>query len=227
MATEIRSALAARFPMWAQPAITYLTGQPTDGEVPLFRRSSATRIASASFTMVRLQRGADSARHVDPVSLRCPVDDAYGLGDRDRRRDPDDRQGRAAQSDPSRRLVRRWRLVTQFMTVALATSLVALAFEQPQHGFPTWSGSAMFGMIFMAVVATGLAFYLQTRFQRDISPDRVALIFTIEPVAAALFSYVLLGEVSTAPMAVGAALILAGVGAAEYYAARRELRRAG
>ncbi|GIQ75957.1 DMT family transporter [Bradyrhizobium sp. RD5-C2] len=118
-------------------------------------------------------------------------------------------------------------LVTQFMTVALGTSLAALAFEQPQHGFPTWSGSAMFGMIFMSVVATGLAFYLQTRFQRDISADRAALIFTIEPAAAALFSYVLLGEIFTARMAVGAALILAGVGAAEYYAARRKLRRAG
>jgi drug/metabolite transporter (DMT)-like permease len=118
-------------------------------------------------------------------------------------------------------------LVTQFMTVALGTSLAAFIFEQPLYGFPTWSRSGMFGMIFMAVIATGLAFYLQTKFQRDISPDRASLIFTIEPAAAALFSYALLGEVFTARMAVGAVLILIGVGAAEFYAARAELPRAG
>jgi drug/metabolite transporter (DMT)-like permease len=113
-------------------------------------------------------------------------------------------------------------LVMQFMTVALGTTLIGLVSEQPNHGFPTWNYSAMFGMVFMAVVATGLAFYLQTRFQRDITPDRVALIFTIEPAAAALFSYALLGEVFTARMAIGAVLILLGVGGSEFYAARRE-----
>ncbi|GIQ75955.1 fatty acid desaturase [Bradyrhizobium sp. RD5-C2] len=52
MTTEIRSALAARLPKLVQPAVTFLTGEPTNSEVPLFRHNSASRIASASFTLI-------------------------------------------------------------------------------------------------------------------------------------------------------------------------------
>jgi hypothetical protein len=52
MSSSIRSALAERLPRLVQPAVTFLTGEPTDSEVPLFRHSSASRIAFALLTLI-------------------------------------------------------------------------------------------------------------------------------------------------------------------------------
>ena len=72
----------------------------------------------------------------------------------------------------------------------------------------------------MAVVVTGLfasaaAFLIQTAAQRHIGPTRTAVILSSEPAFAGLFGFVLLDERLTARGWVGAALILAGMLAAE------------
>ena len=79
-----------------------------------------------------------------------------------------------------------------------------------------------------AVLATVGTFWLQTRYQGRSSPERVALIFSLEPVFATLFAYWLLGETLGAVGALGAGLILIAVVGVEMLAAREQRRaRAG
>lgn len=105
------------------------------------------------------------------------------------------------------------RLATiQIVTVALLSGLISLLWE-PR--WPALTGRTAFAAAFTGVLATSLAFAVQTMAQRFTSPTHTALIFSLEPVAAALFSFILIGEVLTPRALVGCALILAGMVTAE------------
>jgi drug/metabolite transporter (DMT)-like permease len=81
-------------------------------------------------------------------------------------------------------------------------------FERPMLK-PT--GNAILTLVYSAILATVVTVYVQTRYQRDTTPTRAAIIFTIEPVWAALFSFFLLHE-KIGPMGMlGGSLILLGV----------------
>ena len=79
----------------------------------------------------------------------------------------------------------------------------------------------MVGLGVCALLATVGTFWLQTRYQGRTTPQRVALIFSLEPVFATGFAWWLLGETLDLPGALGAALIMAAVLAAEFLSARR------
>ena len=66
-----------------------------------------------------------------------------------------------------------------------------------------------------SVVASAAAFLIQTRAQREVSPTRTAVIFTMEPVFAGLFGFLLAGERLSGRGWLGAGLILAGMLVAE------------
>jgi drug/metabolite transporter (DMT)-like permease len=66
-----------------------------------------------------------------------------------------------------------------------------------------------------SVVASAAAFLIQTRAQREVSPTRTAVIFTMEPVFAGLFGFLLAGERLSGRGWLGAGLILAGMLIAE------------
>jgi drug/metabolite transporter (DMT)-like permease len=66
-----------------------------------------------------------------------------------------------------------------------------------------------------SVAASAAAFLIQTRAQRAVSPTRTAIIFTMEPVFAGLFGFLLAGERLSARGWLGAGLILAGMLVAE------------
>jgi drug/metabolite transporter (DMT)-like permease len=66
-----------------------------------------------------------------------------------------------------------------------------------------------------SVVASAAAFLIQTRAQREVSPTRTAVIFTMEPVFAGLFGFLLAGERLSGRGWLGACLILAGMLIAE------------
>lgn len=65
-------------------------------------------------------------------------------------------------------------------------------------------------LLYLVVPGTVLAIWAVNRFQKDINPTRAAVIYTLEPVFAALFSYRFYGERFTRGMVVGAAILLAG-----------------
>lgn len=111
-------------------------------------------------------------------------------------------------------------LVMQFLVLATGTTLLSVLTEIPAKGIPAWSNNAVFGMIFMAIVATAGAFFIQTKYQPMTSPERAALVFILEPPLAGLFGYLLLGEAFTSTMVIGAVLIIIGVAFAEILVAR-------
>ncbi len=75
---------------------------------------------------------------------------------------------------------------------------------------PVWGGLA-----FLAVFATLGTTLAQTWAQRHTTPTHTAIIFTLEPVFAAIFAYFILGEVQNLRTLIGGALIILGILVAE------------
>ena len=100
----------------------------------------------------------------------------------------------------------------------------ALPWLEPVRVRPTWRLGA--AILITAVVCTAMAFTVQAWAQRHTSATRVALIFALEPVSAAVASYVFAGEVLPAAGIVGGLLILAGVLVVEWRPSRRNLSKA-
>ncbi len=77
--------------------------------------------------------------------------------------------------------------------------------------FIVWNLSLALYLFITGVLATTLAFYVQTRAQRLTTPTRAAVIFCLEPFFAVLFAYWILGQVLTVKEWLGGMLILAGI----------------
>jgi len=71
--------------------------------------------------------------------------------------------------------------------------------------------AVLFAATFTAVLATALAFGVQTVAQRFTHATHTALIFAAEPVFAGLFSFLLIGELLSPRQLAGCGLILAGM----------------
>jgi len=102
--------------------------------------------------------------------------------------------------------------VTQIATCAvLAAGLFWWA--EPMH--VRWSGRVWLALGVTSLLATALAFSLQTWAQRFSSATRTALLFAMEPVFAWVTSWLVAGETLTGRTLGGAALILSGIVLAE------------
>lgn len=66
-------------------------------------------------------------------------------------------------------------------------------------------------VVFCAVFATSLSIYLQSRYQRDTTATKTALIFALEPVFATMFAYFLNSSAITLSTVVGGVLILLSI----------------
>lgn len=78
---------------------------------------------------------------------------------------------------------------------------------------PRWhlTAGVLFALALTGLLATALAFSIQSWAQQFTTPTRTALIFSMEPVFAWLASFLVAGEVLSLRAAGGAALILAGI----------------
>ena len=107
--------------------------------------------------------------------------------------------------------------VLQVLGCALMACLTALGADairwQPMR-FDE-SGTLWIGIAVCAVFATAVAFSLQLWAQQYTPPSHAAILFTLEPVFAVATSYVMLGERLGVRALLGAALVLAGILAAE------------
>lgn len=77
------------------------------------------------------------------------------------------------------------------------------------------TGSAWTAVLALGVLCSAFGFIVQTASQRYTSPTHTGLIFSLEPVFAVLFSYLLFGQSLSLAGFAGAGLILAGVVFAE------------
>jgi len=104
----------------------------------------------------------------------------------------------------------------QIATMAVLGCIGSLLFE-PVSWPQQWTGSLIFAFAITAVFATAYAFWAMTTFQNRTTPTRAALIYTLEPVFAAIFSVWLAGDRLTAIGWAGGALIVFGMLVAEIW----------
>jgi len=107
-----------------------------------------------------------------------------------------------------------------FLQVATTAALTVVALPVfSLAGWETprlhWTTALVFAVLITAVLATAVAFSVQVWAQQWTTPTHTAILFSLEPVFAALTSYVVLGERLGGRALVGAALILVGILLAE------------
>lgn len=102
----------------------------------------------------------------------------------------------------------------QIATMAVFGCIGSLIFE-PISWPRAWPTSLISAFLITAILATAYAFWAMTKYQRLTTPTRAALIYTLEPVWAAMFSVWLLNEELTSMAWAGGGLIVAGMVFAE------------
>ncbi|MFA6439138.1 MAG: DMT family transporter [Bacteriovoracaceae bacterium] len=99
------------------------------------------------------------------------------------------------------------------VTMTTVTALIIVPFEHIVF-IPTTQ--LLFSLLYMGIFATVLTTYTQTRFQKDTTPTRAVIIFTIEPVIAAVLAYFALNEILGIAGIIGAVLIIGGIFISEF-----------
>lgn len=101
-------------------------------------------------------------------------------------------------------------VIVQLATVFILSLLMALFFEIPEIHL-SYPYNVWWGIILTGIFATALAFYMQNRFQRYSTATKTAIIFSGEPIFAAIFAYLLLGEKVGLIAWIGGLLIVFGM----------------
>jgi drug/metabolite transporter (DMT)-like permease len=100
--------------------------------------------------------------------------------------------------------------IVQITVVFLLSLLMALIYERPAIHL-SYSADIWWSIVITGVFATAFAFYMQNRFQRYSTATKTAIIFSGEPIFAAVFAYFLLGEKVGLIAWVGGLLIIFGM----------------
>lgn len=117
--------------------------------------------------------------------------------------------------------------IVQVATVAFASAVTSLFIgfgSTPTAALEPWPAptpETWFAAAFTGLLATAVAFGLQTAMQRFTTPTHTAVIFTAEPVFAALFGVLLSDDVLTSQTLTGGVLIIAGMLVSEIPWSRR------
>ena len=98
--------------------------------------------------------------------------------------------------------------MVQLLTVGSLSLIGMILFETPT--LPQ-SSSDFVSVVSMGIVLTGFAYIVSNASQRSISALSVSLIYTLEPFFAAVFGWILLSEIITGNMLIGAGLIFASM----------------
>jgi drug/metabolite transporter (DMT)-like permease len=103
-------------------------------------------------------------------------------------------------------------IMVQILTTVILSAIFIGALEKPHW---QWSDSLLLDLAVTSLLATAGALVIQFYWQRRTTATRAAIIYTMEPLFAAGFAFVLFGEML--PMAgwLGAGMILAGTLTAE------------
>lgn len=108
----------------------------------------------------------------------------------------------------------------QMLTAGILSIFGAFLFES---GPSSVSGEAVFSSLYLIFVSTLLAYLLQTAAQKYTSANSASLILSMEALFASIFSFLLLHEVMTIPMILGAAMIFTSILYIEYKPRRKNI----
>lgn len=98
----------------------------------------------------------------------------------------------------------------------LSTSIVGWMFVPSETPVFSTELGALTRLLYMGLFATVVTTYIQTRYQKDTTPTRAVIIFSVEPVIAAVLAYYFLNEILGVVGIVGGALILVGILISEF-----------
>jgi len=127
-----------------------------------------------------------------------------------------------AVTELSRRYDARRLVFIQIAATAVVAALATAFLEQPHI---RWTLGFIGALGYTVLFASTICFLLQMRAQREMSSARAALIFCLEPLFAAVTSWLVLGERLSLLQWSGGALILVGMLLAELPAASSLVRR--
>jgi drug/metabolite transporter (DMT)-like permease len=101
------------------------------------------------------------------------------------------------------------------LQVAFAALFMGVSLPLFEHPFVHWTPRVVIALLIAALLATAVAFTVQSWAQQFIPATHTALLFTLEPVFAWLTSFIFLGERLGLRSSLGALLILAGIALSE------------
>ncbi len=107
-----------------------------------------------------------------------------------------------------------WVILVMQIAVTAAMSFLAAFFFDWLGIEPLkleFSGELIFGFVYTAFFTTLLTTVILTKYQKNISPTKAALIYSLEPLFASVFAFFLLGETLGFFAIIGAALIIGGL----------------
>ncbi|MHB8073176.1 DMT family transporter [Desulfosporosinus fructosivorans] len=107
----------------------------------------------------------------------------------------------------------------QVLTVSILSGISSFFLPQPVMHF---SANVWVALLVTAIPATSLAFFVQTKMQQFTTPTHTALIFSMEPVFAALSAFLFVGEILSPKGLLGAGLVLVGMLIAEFTGSTNE-----
>lgn len=101
----------------------------------------------------------------------------------------------------------------QMFTAGVLSTICALCFETPPAN---WNANAIGNIAYLIFVSTLLAYLIQTYAQKFTTANTASLILSMEALFASIFSFMILHEVMSGQMIVGAVLIFASILYIEY-----------
>ena len=96
----------------------------------------------------------------------------------------------------------------QFLVTALLGLIASIIFEEPYIKLST---SFIFSIVYLVVLGSIFCIYMMNLYQKETTPMRAVLIYSLEPVFAVVFAIFLLNESFTGREFLGSSLILGGV----------------
>lgn len=111
-------------------------------------------------------------------------------------------------------------LLAFFQILGLFTGSGIYCFYRSEP-FLTVGGQALVSIVFCAIFASIGTTWIQARYQKETTPERVALIFSLEPVFASAFGFVLLGEELSMRAMMGCSVILLSIVGSEYIKSKK------
>ncbi len=98
--------------------------------------------------------------------------------------------------------------VTSILAFIFSSFLSVINFEAIKFKY---TQELLFGLLYTSVLATVLTTLLQTKYQKEVSPTNAGIIFSFEPVFAAIIAVIFLGDIISGFSTAGCILIFVGL----------------
>ncbi len=189
-------------------------------KLPSLENGIGITLASVGFLLLTFPRGGGALNRGDFLVTACGVVFAFYIVEIGER---------TASHDPL------WLTFVQMATVASSAGALRLLLKSPiLSGWPeaaaearavAWHGTFLWSVLYLGSIGAVGTFLAQTWAQRHMSATHAAILFALEPVAAALLAAWLLSERLGSRGFAGGALVLAGIIASELKLRRRSESR--